>query len=257
MAVRSKMLMMAALGTAVVLAVSGTAQAVSATVAVAGNTTVRFGEGTATDWEVNGVDHLEEISIWYQIGDGSEEQICAGASDWNIGSYSAAPVFLAWADQSCADSGLDFELSYLITGATPGTPVSDLQPGLTISNSGPREVTLRIIQRVNLDIGGDAAGDSASILNANTVAQSDGAVQVETSLVPMPDSRTIATGDVAWTLEWNETIGAGSTVIISGDMRMSALQMQGTVIPEPLTMVSVALCLGGIGQYVRRRRKAA
>ena len=257
MDVRSKMLMMATVGIAALLAASGTAGAVSANVATAGNTTVRFGDGTATDWEVNGVDHLQEISFWYQIGGGNVEQICGGASGWTIGSFSADPVFMAWADESCAASGLDFRLSYFITGAAPGTPGSDVQPGLTIDNTGTSAITLRIIQRVNMDIGGDAAGDVASIPNANTVRQGDGLVQVETTLVPTPDSGLLHTGDVAWALEWERTIASGGSVIINGDMRLSELPAQTHSIPEPITMVSVALCLGGIGRYVRRRRRVA
>ena len=267
MVVRSnKVLMMAALGIAMILAGSGTAQAVSVTV---GNTTMSFDDtkGTVTGWKVNTMQHLKEISFWYSVDGGTPEQIFGNTSasntwsGWSIATNSAQTKALAKTDGSTG-TGLDFALSYTIASAASGSPVSDVAPKLVVDNMTGREINLRIEQIVNLDLGGQDAGDVVSVpssTSTNAMLQKDGPVQVETGLVPPADGWAIDSGDVAWTLVWDRTtFASGTSVIIESDMLMSAqVTPQAPAIPEPLTMVSVALCLAGVGRYVRRRGKAA
>jgi hypothetical protein len=60
-----------------------------------------------------------------------------------------------------------------------------------------------------------------------------------------------AIGDATWSFEWDVTIGAGKTFIISKDKRLDS------PVPLPASVWMGAILLGGIGVTSIRRRLAA
>jgi len=245
------------------------------------NTTVRFDGGRVVDWEVDGAHHLDRMSFWIQVGDQSPQEI-ANANPNMIPDPGLSGIFtlpsFAVGYGSYGTSGLDISLAYFATGLPDGSRASDILPHLSVSNTTNAAIDIRIYQLVNLDLAGDAADDGVTFVNANAVRQSDGHTHVETVFTPRPDAalagqadallsaiiagqdlETAFVGmsaqgdDVGWALQWDRMLApAGrptSSFMVSEDMNMYPA-------PEPITMVSMGLCLLGVGRYVRRRKKA-
>lgn len=162
--------------------------------------------------------------------------------------------------------GLQVEVLYTLRGGLNGSGTSDLAEQITLRNTGNASMSLSFFQFVDFDLGGDALDDFAQILNPNAVRQSDSAFTVaETVITPaasmfgvgdagalyslladgdidnLPGTTSYA-GDAAWGFQWNITLGAGQSFLISKDK---------SITPAPAALV--ALGLGGLVGGRRRR----
>ncbi len=161
---------------------------------------------------------------------------------------------------------MQIETIFTLRGGTDGSGRSDLAEQIVIRNLGTSTLSLSFFQFVDFDLGGDFADDTGEIINGNTVRQSDDDFSIsETVVTPQPalfqvDDQSVLSGllnddaiddlsgqssyvgDVAWAFQWDITLEAGQTFIISKDK---------SIVPAP---GSLAL-LAGAGLITARRRR--
>lgn len=164
------------------------------------------------------------------------------------------------------DNGLQIETIFSLRGGTDGSGRSDLAEQIVIRNLGQTSMSLTFFQFVDFDLGGDIDDDFGQIVNGNTVAQSDdGYYLSETVVTPQPtifqvgDATTMSamlndnaidnldgtdsySGDVAWAFQWDITIAAGQSFIISKDK---------SIVPAPGALALMAIA----GLTVTNRRR--
>jgi len=164
------------------------------------------------------------------------------------------------------DSGLQFETVFSLRGGTDGSGRSDLAEQIVIRNLSNETMSLSFFQFVDFDLGGDFSDDSGEIINGNTVRQSDDNYAIsETVVTPQPtifqvgDADAMSTmfnddnadnldgteswqGDVAWAFQWDITLQAGQSFIISKDK---------SIVPTPGSFALMGLA--GLVATARRR----
>ncbi len=227
-------------------------------------------------WTINGIDHLVRQWFWYRIGPNSAESplntlgaLFYGTTDTN---WDGSPdtLFVRY-----TGTQLKAEATFMLTGAGPGVPKSDMAETLKLTNLTSQPLDLHFFQYVDLSLGGDAIDWSAEINGGNTAEQADMGIYVsETVLTPRPshyqvdyapnlynlltdglpttlndNGGPIGPGDLSWGFQWDATLGPAGTgtdsLIISKDKQ---------VVPEPATLGILAI--GGLFVMARRSRRA-
>ncbi len=164
------------------------------------------------------------------------------------------------------DNGLQIETVFSLRGGTDGSGRSDLAEQIIIRNLSNETMSLSFFQFVDFDLGGDFSDDSGEIINGNTVRQSDDEYSIsETVVTPQPtifqvgDSASMTAmfndgnaddldgnaswqGDVAWAFQWNITLEAGESFLISKDK---------SIVPTPGSFALMGLA--GLVATARRR----
>ena len=248
------------------------------------NTRVGLDDTGMVDWEVNGIDHMVRQWFWLRIGDtGPEVLLDQSNFSETFATFPAPAPFGVFANYVDTDTMLNVTLLDTVMGGTPNSKWSDIAQTVRLMNLGPRTLDVHLFQFVDLDLGGTPEGDTVGI-RPNVVRQGqvggtalpggDNLV-VEMSMLLAPDkyelgdasdllarltdgnptelANTCATGsgDMGWAFQWDLTLHSYNGVaIISEDLLMHHA-------PEPVTMLSLGMCVAAIGGYVRRRRKAA
>ena len=261
------------------------------------NSRVTFNDQGMVEWSVEGTNHLAQQWLWYRVGDSTGAAPVAPAlwqsfdTDWN-----GAPDVLT-ALFTVDEPGLDFhiQLDFKLTGGLDGSYVSDIAQTFTVRNLGGSSLDLHLFQFMDLDLGGDAAGDRAFLEGLNLVSQkqvesiAEGLVGKEkVSMVfgatQGPVDRYQFVGTAAGVADALDALADGLVPVSLPDTFDTVQPASGTdvawafqwdmklgkngtviisedmymaAVPEPVTMASVGLCLLGVGRYVRRRRKAS
>lgn len=211
------------------------------------------------DWTVDGVDHMWNQWFYYQIGDGASASIgtlplLESSSDGND------------ADLSYGNDFFTIDVSYTLYGGSPGSGISDMAESIRIINICNEPLDFHFFQYTDFDLGATITDTGAMLANANTVVQWDESVVVaETVVTPSPNywqigyypdvlnslgtNLTNATsplynGDLEWAFQWDRTLAAGGSFVISKDKLIGP-------VPEPMTMLLLGLGLLGVG-LVRR-----
>jgi len=214
-------------------------------------------------WEVDGVDHLARQWFWFRAGGMTEElPINAlvlkleGTSDTNFtGTDNHLYVKYEDADQ---DPTFRVEVHFGLQGGEPGSGDSDITEQIKITNLSDSPLEFHLFEYTDLDLGGVANNDTASMPNANTADQWDDTYYFSETVVTPPPAHweiddvpvtidrlqtdgvatTLADatnpygpGDVAWAFQWDFTIDANQSVQISKDKQIT---------PEPGTLMLLA-----------------
>ncbi len=253
-------------------AVAGSAQGAPLFVLEDHNSTVSFDAGSQAgtfDWLVDGTSHLVQQWFWFRIGNNPEQSIdtlpLTGASVTDTNPFSdnrPDALFLRY-----ENAGLKIEPTFILRGANVGSYSSDLAEQIKITNKGTSTITISFFQYADFDLNGTAFDDSVSIFAGNHVVQTEGPVVMSESVVaPLPaffeaeyhpvtlaklndgfadnlnNNGFRANGNLTWAFQWNFTIQAGKSVLISKDKQ---------VVPTPGAMA----LLGLAGALALRRKR--
>jgi hypothetical protein len=225
-------------------------------------------------WVIDGVNQLSQRTAFYRIGGGAEAPLSA------IGMptvSSSAPNNLT---VTYANAMVDVSILYTLVGGPTASGVSSLSEQITVQNVSGAPLDFHFFQYSNFDIGGDAAGDTATLnfgpglfyvarqgqagigveetVNTPPAAfgQADAMNAILASLTdggPTTLNNVVTAGplgDATWALQWDLQLaasGLGSSVPIN---MQTAFALQ--FIPEPS-----AFALAGLGfaaMLFRRRR---
>jgi hypothetical protein len=225
------------------------------------------------NWTVNGVNQLAQQWFWFRLGStGGQTSIdalpllAATASDTN-GNGQNDTLFLSYGSASA----LQINVRYTLRGTASSG--SDMQEQINITNNSTSTLDLHFFQYTNFNLNGTPAGDTVSLINANTVRQSkSGALISETVTTPAAnhyklglttDSPNTLTrlnsgspitlsdglttrgpGDATWAFEWDQSLAPGATLQISKDKNLA--------IPEPGTLTLIATGLAGLALLRKR-----
>lgn len=243
--------------------------------------------GGINSWTLNsGPNNLTEQWFWYAIGGGSRSTIDTLGTPVITGT-SAGPDRTAYLVYS-GSNGLSVEVDYLLTGGATGSQQGDLGETIRLTNSNSTAMTLHFFEYSNYNLSNGSA-DTLQFPGLNSVAQTNGTSSAQTVIVPMPNenegalypvtlgklttgtaalsnfpvpntSGSVGPGNVTWTYEWDPTIAANSTYIISNDGQL----ISGTPTvggppptPEPSTLALLFSGVLGVMGYVWRRRRHA
>jgi hypothetical protein len=222
-------------------------------------------------WTVDGVNQLARQWFWYRIGPAGPQNVLEslGPCAYSFGQIDN--------DSNCnllsvtyTGAVLKVKVGLWLTGVATGGS-SDLAETLTITNTSASSITVHFYQYCDLDLGGTVLDSNVQIYGGNTADQYEAGVAAsETVETPLPSfvqagtaSEILAvltdpnamnlsgaagptgSGDLAWGFQWDFSIGAGKSVLISKDKQI--------IIPEPGALILVAM--GAVGLIRRRRAK--
>lgn len=224
-----------------------------------------------TSWTINGVNQLERQWFWFRIGaQGGEQSIdklsanpFVGLTDINFdGNQETA--YLRYTGVQ-----LKAEVTYTLTGSSPGLFSSDIAEVIRLTNVSTQSLDLHFFQYCDLNLGGTVNDQWVRIDGNNTARQQDvGAYVGETVVTPLPTARQvgfvptilnllddnlpttlngdvgpIGPGDLSWAFEWDVTLAPNGTLLVSKDKQ---------IVPEP-----GALALLAVGALAAIRRRTA
>jgi hypothetical protein len=198
----------------------------------------------AFSWTVDNVEQLSKQWFWYRIGSTAEQSV--DTLTLNAATGNGTPVGLI----SYTGPGFNLSLTYVLTGGTSGSGVSDVGETLRITNTSGSPLDFHFFQYTDFDLNATANNDFLRYTANNTVQQFDGSVIAsETVVTPPPQHRqgdffpvilnslndgapttlndqppvltTIGPGDLTWGYEWDRTIATGGTFIISKDKTLA------------------------------------
>jgi len=215
--------------------------------------TVNTGAGINT-WTVDAVTHLETEWFWYRTAGMADEAaihtltfVNGGAADTNFdGNPDTAYV-------KYSGTGFTLELRASLDGGAAGSESSTLAEQITITNTAGN-LAFHLFQYTDFNLGGTPNDDAIQIVNVlpDSVFQSDPKYDGDTVVVPAADyyeagaaaallaklsdgvSTTLANvatagpgSDVAWALQWDETIAPGKVFQVA---------VGKAITPEPATL---------------------
>jgi hypothetical protein len=225
-------------------------------------------------WQVDGKNYLQQQWWWYRIGPSGPE---ASIDTLNMvgppvktDANGDGKVDTAVIDYSDSQNRMALEFTHSLRGGAAGSGVSDLGEQIVVHNTSGSSLSLHLYQYVHMTLSDGA--DSVEFGGTSLVMQTDGtgalyAEEVvtgrpqhhEAALLPvtlnnlndslattLSDTNAAGPGDVTWAFQWDITIPANGTYIISKDKTLT--------VPEPATL---ALMAGGltVAMVLRRRRR--
>jgi hypothetical protein len=263
---------LAALATAT-FAYAGEGEGEFDTLLADGNSTAGFNDQGQISWIVDGVEQLFDQQFYFRRSTDTREYVLGDGGLGNIGSFvTDTNPFRddradAFGNLYADGQGLEIETVFTLRGGNAGSGRADLAESITIRNTGLQSISLSFFQYVDFDLGGDSSDDTGWIVNGNTVRQEDAEFSVaEVVVTPAPhrwsvgnypdlvdalndddidnlDNNSHAEGDIAWGFQWNITIAAGQSFIISKDK---------SIVPAPGALALLGLSAGLVAP--RRRR---
>jgi PEP-CTERM motif len=251
------------------------------TVASAQVTPVTLSDGNSTalvdlnssagmyQWTVNGLNNLNQQWFWFRAGSGPQAPINSISSA--VYSQSAANTL----DTTYANASYSVEISYLLSGGAVGSQTADIAEGVTIHNLTASPLSFSFYQYSDFNLLDTPGGDSV-VMDGSSAYQSKGDTSIAEGIInptasyyeanytggtsstlyklnnvndlALGDVGSAGPGDVTWAFQWDFTIPANGTQIISKDKELDIY-----VVPEPATVALVAL---GFTVILLRRRRA-
>jgi hypothetical protein len=235
-------------------------------------------------WDVDGVNQLGEEWFWYRIGNS------AGQTDLASLPSESEQLYDSNGDGNDdtaeftygSPTGLQIVLMYSLVGGQSGSGTSDLGELVEFSNNGTSAQTYHFFEYTNFNLDASTAGQTVSVTGGNTATVLGNGFEAQTVVSPMPseyeasnttaspdllddisssstsytltDVASASSGDPEWAFEWDFTLNAGGSYLISIDKN---IRPYGTTppVPEPAGGVLTLLgCVGLISMRPRRRK---
>lgn len=240
-----------------------------------GNSTVLFDTATSAgmnSWTVDNIDMLYQQSFWYRIGNSSAEaNISTLPVSYSVGNYLGGTNNLLTLSYN-TNGNFTIDVVYTLLGGSANSGVSDIGEQIRIKNNGSSPLDFHFFQYSDFDLGGNAndtvlindgskvsvwdslyamsetvATPDASRWEANTFANTLNALE-DMSATNLNMNKGPYTGDVTWAYQWDFTLNADGSYIISKDKRIGQ-------VPEPATMILFGLGLIGLAGAGRKFKK--
>jgi hypothetical protein len=227
------------------------------------------------NWSINGQNQLHQEWFWIRTGNtGGQSSIDT------LSAPSITPGFPSYAAELTygSSNGLQIVIMYSLNGAQPG---SDLVENIEINNDGTSSQTYHFFEYANFNLGdlttgqkvtiapgpgGDTATDvgngwqeqtsvsPASEYEANDYPSLYDSISSSTTPCTLSDASPSSTGDGEWGFEWDTTLAAKGSYVISGDDNIKAAPV---LIPEPVSGLLALFGLSGLCLMRPRRQDAA
>jgi hypothetical protein len=219
---------------------------------------------------------LNQQWFWYRVGNTSGESSIDHLTLASVNVIDPATVTTTFNDPL---GKFSISIKYSLTGGSATSGAADISEQISINNISGAALDFHFFQYSDFNLSGPNPGDFDLIsrnpftgrinqvdqMNAGSISEvvlSPNASHGETDVVPftlnklndalptiLDDSKTSASGNVAWALQWDVNIADGGSFLISKD---KTLQVVYT--PEPSTFALFSLGLAAVA--VRRRRNA-
>jgi hypothetical protein len=221
-------------------------------------------------WTINGQNQIHQEWFWIRTGSTGGQSSIDTLSAPTITSTPSDMAELTYG----SSNGLQIEVEYSLTGGLAGSETSDLGETIVISNNGTSSQTYHFFEYANFNLGDSTSGqtETISVGPGGTTATDVGngwqdetvvslASEYEANDYPtlldeiasstsytLSGASTSTKGDGEWAFEWDMTIGAKSSYVISGD---------DNIIPEPVSGLIAVFGLSGLGLMRSRRQNAS
>lgn len=241
-------------------------------------------EALFSSWNVDGVNHLNEMSNWYRIGSTGGEKSAHTLALQSATPFDSNGDFI---DDSATlvytQARFRLELDVGVTGFAPGSRKSKMGETISITNTSTTPLIIHFFEYMDLNLTNFAGDDSVVQLTPSSGVQSDAFTKVSAGIIDadgfelanfpftltnLLDSspttlsnnpgfgNTWGPADVTWALQWNfdgvnplrPIIQPGQTAVIIKDWIMTPND------PEPGTLGIVTLVGGALLRRRERRR---
>jgi hypothetical protein len=249
---------------------------------VDGNSSVSIDPGSQTGmngWTVDGNNQLNQQWFWYRVGSGTAASIDTISAP--VVSQPNARTLVT----TYANSQFSVQAVYSLVGGAAGSQTSDLGEQIKIQNLSGSPLAFHFFQYADFNTGG--ANNSIVQLGRNLrglfneASVSSGSIAVsenlDTALSPganrgeaaffsstkdalngtpnymLNNNTAIGPGHGTWAFEWDPTIAANGTLIISKDLNLTDV----LPVPEPpaWSLISMGLVALGVVKHFRARGK--
>lgn len=213
------------------------------------------------EWLVDGVNHINQNSYWFRIGDGDITALTA------LGAPAVVPMLDMTCDVVYSGDLFDVQISYMLMGAAEDSGQSDIAQIVSINNKSGSVLDLHLYEYVNLNLNGKAAGQVGNMDTTSSFTQTVGTTESMLSLLTIPDlvevgdaatllgklnsngafvANSYYEGDVACVFQWD--------VLLDDSWMMSQdnALFGGAAVPEPSSLLALAGMVG-LAPLMRRR----
>ncbi|MBX7135559.1 MAG: PEP-CTERM sorting domain-containing protein [Fimbriimonadaceae bacterium] len=215
------------------------------------------------NWFTDGVDDLFNEDYYFRIGQNPEDQVSS------LGGAVVTQFAANIANVRFQNAVVAFDITYTLAGGAPGSGTSDILEVVRVQNKTDQALDFHLFEYDDFDLNATAGGDNARLVNSSTIEQWEANTTALVGSVPPFDRWEIAAfptifnklndgvadnlsnattpigpGDLSFAMQWDRTIAARGTFIMSKNKRIE-------VVPEPATLA--ALGLGALALFRRRR----
>jgi hypothetical protein len=235
---------------------------------------VTQGSGGMTSWSVDGVNQVAAQWVYFGIGSGPQHPI-----DSISATPTLTPTLTNSVDVTYDNGSISARVKYTVTGAAPGSGLSQFGETIAFNNHSGTNLTLHLFDYSEFDLGG--ASDNNQNLqfvntppfsSTNSFRQSLGSLSLTNTVTSVPnptryeaniDGSTLASllsgsaytlnnqasasGDVTGALEWDVTLANNGSLTISKVVNLQ--------VPEPSVVALLGLGLLLLRSVGAKRQK--
>lgn len=230
-----------------------------------------------SSWQVEGVEHLKEMSNWYRVGSSGPERAAGNLSPMSLTSASAFDTNPGTDSRQDSLSAVyshpqfRLQLDYSVDGFVPGSYTSRMGETISITNTGSAPLNIHFFEYMDLDLTNTSGDDSVTQTSPSSGVQSDSWTTVNAGIINCdsyelathpstlgkltnsgPDNMVYPPGfgvaygpaDVTWTLQWDFVTGNPIRPAIPPGQTVvinKLWELQSSPVPEPTSALATAM----------------